>query len=163
MDKPLLDDSGPRTGEVQRETFCSSTLRHVRSFFACETWYKRYERPYLLPDLIAGATVGVMCVPQSMSYASVAGLREVHGLYAALFGMLPYFFFGTSPHLVTGPTAVMSIIVFDSIPSEWAERAPKSWLRPSLRPPLEPREPCVELSRASAEGGGPIAAPDDGA
>ena len=40
----------------------------------------------------------------------------MHGLYAAFIGIIPYLVLGTSPHLVTGPTAVMSIIVKSAIP-----------------------------------------------
>ena len=40
----------------------------------------------------------------------------MHGLYAAFVGIIPYLFLGTSPHLVTGPTAVMSIIVKSAVP-----------------------------------------------
>eukprot|EP00471_Norrisiella_sphaerica_P011964 CAMPEP_0184501366 /NCGR_PEP_ID=MMETSP0113_2-20130426/47461_1 /TAXON_ID=91329 /ORGANISM="Norrisiella sphaerica, Strain BC52" /LENGTH=819 /DNA_ID=CAMNT_0026890105 /DNA_START=374 /DNA_END=2833 /DNA_ORIENTATION=- len=59
-----------------------------------------------------------MAVPQAMSYALVAGMPgAIYGLYNAFMGLIPYPFFGTSPHLITGPTAVMSILVKSSIPS----------------------------------------------
>jgi MFS superfamily sulfate permease-like transporter len=67
-------------------------------------------------DLVAGLTVGVMAVPQAMSYATVAGLPPQYGLYNAFMGLLPYCLFGTSPHLISGPTAVMSILVAGLIP-----------------------------------------------
>ena len=70
-------------------------------------------------DLVAGLTVGVMCVPQAMSYASIAGLSVEHGLYAAAFGSIFYGLMGTSPHVIIGPTAVMSIIVASSVPRRW--------------------------------------------
>jgi len=59
--------------------------------------------PYYQPgmqvsrDIVAGLTVGVMAVPQALSYASVAGLPSQFGLYNAFVGLLPYFAFGTSP------------------------------------------------------------------
>ena len=67
-------------------------------------------------DIVAGVTVGFMAVPQAMSYATVAGLPPVFGLYNAFIGLLPYFLFGSSAYLITGPTAVMSILVDGTIP-----------------------------------------------
>ena len=49
-----------------------------------------------LKDIVAGVTVGFMAVPQAMSYATVAGLPPVFGLYNAFIGLLPYFLFGSS-------------------------------------------------------------------
>ena len=72
-------------------------------------------RKLFLKDLVAGVTVGFMAVPQAMSYATVAGLPPIFGLYNAFIGLLPYFLFGSSSYLITGPTAVMSILVDGTI------------------------------------------------
>jgi MFS superfamily sulfate permease-like transporter len=79
----------------------------------------RHHLSTLKGDVIAGLTVGVMVVPQAMSYASVAGLKPVFGLYTAFIALIPYIFFGTSSHLITGPTAVMSLIVHNVVPKVW--------------------------------------------
>lgn len=47
-------------------------------------------RDYLLADVLAGVTVGVMAVPQGMSYALVAGLKPAVGLYSSFFPMLTF-------------------------------------------------------------------------
>ncbi len=44
---------------------------------------------FLGPDIIAGLTVGVMAIPQAMSYALVSGISPQYGLYSAYIGMLP--------------------------------------------------------------------------
>ena len=81
-------------------------------------WFHRYRvQDFLIKDIISGLTVGVMAIPQALSYAGVAGLAPQYGLYNTLMGLLPYFIFGTSSYLVTGPTAVMSIIVASSVPN----------------------------------------------
>ena len=64
--------------------------------------------------------MGVVAVPQSLSYATVAGLPAKYGMYNGLVGLLPYAFFGSSRHLITGPTAVMSIIVKGIVPQHIA-------------------------------------------
>lgn len=51
-----------------------------------------------------------------MSYATVAGLPPRYGLYNAFIALISYPFFGTSPHLMTGPAAVMSILVNELVP-----------------------------------------------
>ncbi|KAF9569168.1 hypothetical protein EC968_002676 [Mortierella alpina] len=61
-------------------------------------------------DIVAGITVGLIVVPQGMSYAKVAGLPVQHGLYSAYIGAIFYCFMGTSKDLTIGPTAVISLI-----------------------------------------------------
>ena len=64
---------------------------------------RRYERPWLRGDIVAGVTVAAYLVPQVMAYAVIAGLPAVVGLWATLAPMLIYFFLGTSRKLSIGP------------------------------------------------------------
>ncbi|KAF9193454.1 hypothetical protein BGZ51_003258 [Haplosporangium sp. Z 767] len=70
----------------------------------------KYNRAWAVRDIIAGITVGLIVVPQGMSYAKVAGLPVQHGLYSAYIGAIFYCFMGTSKDLTIGPTAVISLI-----------------------------------------------------
>ena len=54
--------------------------KRLRAVFPATVWASQYGLPKLKLDLLAGLTVGVMAVPQSMSYATVAGLPAVYGL-----------------------------------------------------------------------------------
>ena len=109
--------SGKDGGEKK---LCCTASSLFSSIFTIKNWTRGYSaKRDLVRDAVAGLTVGVMAVPQSMSYASIAGLAPVFGLYNALFGILLYPLLGTSPHLITGPTAVMSIIVMGSVPRRW--------------------------------------------
>jgi MFS superfamily sulfate permease-like transporter len=74
-------------------------------------------------DLVAGLTVGVLAIPQSLSYASVAGLLPQFGLYNAFLGLFAYVFLGTSPHLIVGPTAVLSLMTRAAVPTTWGGKA----------------------------------------
>ena len=59
-------------------------------------------------DLVAGVTVGVMTVPQSLSYARIAGLPSQFGLYGAFAPVLAYVLFGSSRQLVrAAPTCIL--------------------------------------------------------
>lgn len=70
----------------------------------------KYNSTWALRDIIAGVSVGLIVVPQGMSYAKVAGLPVQHGLYSAYIGAIFYCFMGTSKDLTIGPTAVISLI-----------------------------------------------------
>jgi high affinity sulfate transporter 1 len=72
---------------------------------------RRYERGWWRPDLVAGATVGAMLIPQSMAYAELAGLPPEYGFYAVLAPLVVYAMVGSSRHLGVGPepgTAILS-------------------------------------------------------
>lgn len=62
-------------------------------------------------DAVAGLTVAVMGVPQGMAYALIAGLPPIYGLYTAIIPCLIASLFGSSNHLVTGPTNAMCMVI----------------------------------------------------
>ncbi|KAL7147986.1 hypothetical protein ABFS83_06G148400 [Erythranthe nasuta] len=84
----------------------------IQLFLPCYRWISTYEwREYLQPDLMAGITVGVMLVPQSMSYAKLAGLHPIYGLYSGFVPIFIYTIFGSSRQLAIGPVALTSLLV----------------------------------------------------
>ncbi len=80
-------------------------------FVPAAGWLPAYERADLRGDLIAGLTVGVTLVPQSMAYAVLAGLPPTYGLYASLVPLVVYALMGTARHLAIGPIAIEMLIV----------------------------------------------------
>jgi SulP family sulfate permease len=83
-------------------------------------WLRRYGGRRFRADLIAGLTVAVVAVPQSMAYALIAGVPVQYGLYASIVPTIVACLWGSSAHLVTGPTTAVSLVVFTSL----AELAP---------------------------------------
>jgi len=83
----------------------------MQRFIPFLDWVSKYKKGFLLKDLIAGLTVGVILIPQGMAYAMVAGLPPVYGLYASVFPVLVYLFLGTSRQLAVGPVAMDSLLV----------------------------------------------------
>jgi MFS superfamily sulfate permease-like transporter len=74
----------------------------IRRLCHIATWIGEYKWQKMLPgDLIAGLTVGAMAIPQSMSYAILAGLPVQFGLYSDL--QIAYPLLGSSHALVVGP------------------------------------------------------------
>ena len=66
-------------------------------------------------DLMAGLTVALVAIPQSLAYAQLAGVPAYYGLYAAFIPTIIGALFGSSPQLSTGPTALSSMLTAASI------------------------------------------------
>ena len=66
-------------------------------------------------DLLAGVTVAAIAVPQAMAYALIAGVDPRFGLYSAIVVTLVASIFGSSTHLINGPTNAISLVVFNAL------------------------------------------------
>jgi SulP family sulfate permease len=66
--------------------------------------------PALRADIVAGVTVALVLIPQSMAYAQIAGLPAFYGLYAAFLPPIVAVAFGSSHQLATGPVAIVSLL-----------------------------------------------------
>src|ERR1700756_1123203 len=66
-------------------------------------------------DLVAGATVAAIAIPQAMAYALIAGVDPRFGLYSAIVVTLVASIFGSSSHLINGPTNAISLVVFSAL------------------------------------------------
>jgi SulP family sulfate permease len=66
-------------------------------------------------DLMAGAVVAVLLIPQSLAYAMLAGLPPQVGLYASLLPLLAYAALGSSPVLGLGPVAVLALMIAQAL------------------------------------------------
>jgi len=66
-------------------------------------------------DLIAGLTVASVAVPQGMAYALIAGIEPRFGLYTAVVMTALGSLFGSSAHLINGPTNAISLAVFSAV------------------------------------------------
>lgn len=73
-------------------------------------WFKGYDGKTFKLDLVAGITVAMVLIPQSMAYAQLAGLPAYYGLYAAFLPPMIAALFGSSRQLGTGPVAVVSLM-----------------------------------------------------
>jgi len=89
-----------------------SNLRNLFSFLA---WLPQVSKETLRADLIAGLTGAVIVLPQGVAFAIIAGLPPQYGLYTAMTVPIVAALFGSSKHLVSGPTTAISIVVFSSI------------------------------------------------
>ncbi|MBI5330573.1 MAG: cob(I)yrinic acid a,c-diamide adenosyltransferase [Betaproteobacteria bacterium] len=83
-------------------------------------WQDRITRDNLKADGLSGATGALIVLPQAVAFATIAGLPPEYGLYAAMIPTIIAALFGSSWHLVSGPTTAISIVVFASV-SPYAE------------------------------------------
>lgn len=79
------------------------------------TWWPRVSRDTLRADLLAGLTGALIVLPQGIAYAAIAGLPPEYGLYCAMGPAIVAALFGSSWHMVSGPTAAISIVVFSAL------------------------------------------------
>jgi len=87
------------------------TLGHIKNPFKLPVWLTELKnKDVLQKDFIAGLTVALVLIPQSMAYAQLAGLPAHYGLYASLLPPVIAAFFGSSRHLSTGPVAMVSLM-----------------------------------------------------
>ncbi len=74
-----------------------------------------YSSDELKRDLLAGLTVGAISLPQAMAYALLAGVDPRYGLYSAIVVTAVASIFGSSSHLINGPTSAISLVVFGAL------------------------------------------------
>ncbi|MBV4506260.1 SulP family inorganic anion transporter [Pseudomonas sp. BW13M1] len=79
------------------------------------TWLPRQSGRSLRQDLLVGLSGAILALPQSIAYALIAGLPAEYGLYAAIVPVLVACLWGSSWHLICGPTAAISIVLYASI------------------------------------------------
>jgi SulP family sulfate permease len=65
----------------------------------------------LRSDVFAALTVAIVALPQSMAYALIAGVEPVYGLYGTIVAAIVGSLFGSSSHLITGPTNAIALMV----------------------------------------------------
>src|SRR6476619_1422802 len=74
------------------------------------SWLPRYQVAWLRRDLVAGAVVAALAIPQALGYASIAGAPVEVGLYAVPVALVAYAVFGSSRQLVVGPVSTGSVL-----------------------------------------------------
>ncbi|XP_041978045.1 sodium-independent sulfate anion transporter-like [Aricia agestis] len=73
-------------------------------------WARRYDRESAVADVVAGVSLGLTLVPQSIAYASLANLPVQYGLYSAFVGTFLYIILGTVKQVSIGPTSLMALL-----------------------------------------------------
>ncbi|MDD4880000.1 MAG: SulP family inorganic anion transporter [Gallionellaceae bacterium] len=87
----------------------------VYRLFPFMRWWPMVDKATTQSDMMAGITGALIVLPQAVAFATIAGLPPEYGLYAAMTPAIVAALFGSSWHLVSGPTTAISIAVFASV------------------------------------------------
>jgi SulP family sulfate permease len=87
----------------------------LESIFPFLAWFKLITKESIKDDFLAGLTGAVIVLPQGIAFATIAGLPPEYGLYTAMVTPIVAALFGSSRHLVSGPTTAISIVVFSAV------------------------------------------------
>ncbi|KAL4132116.1 hypothetical protein QTP88_009327 [Uroleucon formosanum] len=119
----LIDEVNDKE-ENNLKTYCKQITDKTKSVFKRKNipkrlpflqWWPTYTTADCIGDLLAGITVGLTLIPQSMSFAALAGQPPQYGLYGSFVGSLMYVFLGTCKEVPMGPTAIVSLMTYNTL------------------------------------------------
>jgi SulP family sulfate permease len=96
-----------------------------RRIFPFLRWWRFIGWDTIRADLMAGLTGAVIVLPQGVAFAMIAGLPPEYGLYTAIVVPLVAALFGSSLHLISGPTTAISIVILSSLSPMAAPGSPE--------------------------------------
>ncbi|KAL9224744.1 hypothetical protein vseg_000753 [Gypsophila vaccaria] len=102
-DDPLRNFKGQPTSK--------RLLLGLQAVFPIFEWGRGYTLSKFLGDLVAGATIASLAIPQDIAYAKLANLEPQYGLYSSFVPPLIYAFMGSSREIAIGPVAVVSLLL----------------------------------------------------
>eukprot|EP00448_Togula_jolla_P006333 CAMPEP_0170595688 /NCGR_PEP_ID=MMETSP0224-20130122/14701_1 /TAXON_ID=285029 /ORGANISM="Togula jolla, Strain CCCM 725" /LENGTH=871 /DNA_ID=CAMNT_0010919897 /DNA_START=55 /DNA_END=2670 /DNA_ORIENTATION=- len=112
---------------IDKDENSPGMLEMMSRFVPILSWLPKTSKASFQSDFVAGLTVGVMAIPQSMSYANIAGLQYVYGLYSACIPTLIYGIFGQSRQLAVGPVAMVSLLVEAGLRGQLTQEECPAW------------------------------------
>jgi len=108
LSNPLIEPTAPTEGGKKKNDVWVQ-------FFPFLRWARTITRQDICKDLLAGITVGVLLIPQSMSYAALAHLPPQYGLYTGFIPLIVFAFLTSSYHISIGPVAPVCVLVGDAV------------------------------------------------
>ena len=88
---------------------------YLRQLVPITDWLRNYQSSWLRWDLVAGVTLASFVLPESMAYATLAGLPPHYGIYCVLMGGLFFAIFTSSKQVAVGPTSSISLMVGSTV------------------------------------------------
>ncbi len=91
-------------------------------------WWPMVTKKTVKADMLAALTGAIIVLPQGVAFAMIAGLPPIYGLYTAMIPPIIAALFGSSWHLISGPTTTISLIVFATL-SVYAEPGSEQYIQ----------------------------------
>ncbi|MBF0193781.1 MAG: SulP family inorganic anion transporter [Magnetococcales bacterium] len=112
---PPVSPHNKASNSSQHANDKAKTSSSFAGYFGMPNWFKLVDRKSLWKDFLAGLTGAVVVLPQGVAFAAIAGLPPQYGLYTAMVPPIIAALFGSSFHLISGPTTAISIVVFSTL------------------------------------------------
>ncbi|WJX30022.1 putative sulfate transporter 3.5 [Trifolium repens] len=100
---------------MEEEKTSRRLIKGVQYFVPIFEWLPTYTLRLFFSDLIAGLTIASLAIPQGISYAKLANLPPLVGLYSSFVPPLVYAVFGSSRHMAVGTIAAASLLIGNTI------------------------------------------------
>ncbi|KAJ4897952.1 putative sulfate transporter 3.4 [Raphanus sativus] len=95
----------------RNQTWRNKVILGLQSLFPIFTWGSQYDLKLFRSDVISGLTIASLAIPQGISYAKLANLPPIVGLYSSFVPPLIYSILGSSKHLAVGPVSIASLVM----------------------------------------------------
>ncbi|XAR66978.1 hypothetical protein NMG60_11013380 [Bertholletia excelsa] len=99
----------------RNEPFPRKAKKAIQYFVPVFEWLPKYNLALFKYDLLAGITIASLAIPQGISYAKLANIPPIIGLYSSFIPPLVYAVFGSSKHLAVGTVAACSLLIGSTI------------------------------------------------
>src|SRR2546430_2303463 len=110
-----MSEVGNRPSPAEHEGSAATRRGWLTRYVPILSWLPSYQRSWLRFDLIAGATVWAVIVPEAVAYSQLAGVPPQAGLFAAPFLLLGYALFGSSRQLMVGATSASAVMLAGTV------------------------------------------------
>ncbi|KAL2516531.1 putative sulfate transporter 3.4 [Forsythia ovata] len=97
--------------KFKNQTLFRKLILGLQFFFPVFQWAPNYSFKLLKSDVISGITIASLAIPQGISYAKLANLPPIVGLYSSFVPPLIYSVLGSSKHLAVGPVSISSLVM----------------------------------------------------
>ncbi|KAL1829211.1 hypothetical protein ACET3Z_007623 [Daucus carota] len=95
----------------KNQTWFRKLVLGLQFFFPIFVWAPNYNLKLLQSDVVSGLTIASLAIPQGISYAKLANLPPIVGLYSSFVPPLIYSVLGSSRHLAVGPVSIASLVM----------------------------------------------------
>lgn len=102
-----------------------SARERLRMMMPFLDWLPMVNRGTIRADIFAGITNAAIVLPQGIAFAAIAGLPPQYGLYTAMVTPVIAALFGSSWHLVSGPTTAISVVIFATLSEHFVPGSPE--------------------------------------
>jgi len=109
----------------------AGTASGLARYIPILSWLPHYQKTWLRWDVVAGLTAAAVVIPQSMAYATIAGLPVQAGLYVALVPMLLYALLGASRPLSVSTTSTISMLTAAALATAVQGGSPADYMIPA--------------------------------